>query len=277
MANLKTLRSRHRRLALAAGLALTLSACALLGPKPSDEELGRRYLHRRDFSFVRIEPIEPSAPDNAHPFRISDDALRHMLGTVMVKDGIGPTESKLLTDEEMDQIVPHLTAALAAAGPKQDVTFASAGNRGLFGKYSARSVTTGRMFVRDGGLNVIFGVIHDEAELRQFEKGVSEELHPGSRTTRREKIVAIVRGDARFADSRPDWLIFDAAKTPAVAQPPTPKASTGTATAAPSTPAADGRYREIEDKLRMLEQLRKNNVITEEEYREQRRAILQRI
>ena len=48
------------------------------------------------------------------------------------------------------------------------------------------------------------------------------------------------------------------------------------AAAAPQKPAAaDPRYEEIQARLRTLERLKAEGLITEEEYRERRRAILQ--
>jgi len=203
---------------------------------------------------VRIEQIEPGAPDNAHPFSTSVAVLRPVLASMKVKGASSLGAVPVFTDAELGEIVPHLVAALAKAGPKEDVTFAVTGKHGLFGRYSPKSYTTGRLFVRDGQANIVFGRVHEA--YAPDDQGLA--LIPGSRTRRVETGWDIVPENGRVADRRSDWVTL------------APKAP-------PPAPAVDGRYREIDDKLRLLEQLRSNGRITEEEYRERRRAVMQGI
>ncbi len=57
---------------------------------------------------------------------------------------------------------------------------------------------------------------------------------------------------------------------------PAPKEKTvGAGAATPAAPATDSRYQEIESRLSALNRLKANGLITEEEYSERRRAILQ--
>ena len=235
---------------------------------------GYQYRSESDVAFVRIEPIEPGAPDNAHPFSTSVAVLRPVLAGMKVKGASSSGAVPVFTSEELDEIVPHLAAALATAGPKEDVTFAVSGKHGLLGKYSPKSYTTGRLFVRDGQANIVFGRVHEG--YAPDDQGLA--LIPGSRTRRIETGWDIVPENARVADKRSDWVALETRTAPAAATPAAPRETADGATPAkPAAPAVDGRYREIDDRLKLLEQLKSKGRITEEEYRERRRAILQGI
>jgi len=156
---------------------------------------------------------------------------------------------------------------LAKAGPKEDVTFAVTGGHGLFGAYSARSVTSGRLFVRDRQLNVIFRLVHDLFEDGELGGGMPPVFLPGSRAYRADVNWRLVPGNSHLADKRTDWVMLDTTTLPRPKEKPG-----GTGTAAP---AADSRYQEIENRLNALDRLKAKGLITEEEYSERRRAILQ--
>jgi hypothetical protein len=193
-----------------AGLALVLGSCSGLGyntDKDGPEVL--RYEYRPSLGFVRIERIESGAPENAHPFGISIDAMRQKLASVKLKD------DPIFTSEELDEVVPYLADALKSVGPKEDVTFAVTGSHGLLGKFSPKTVTTGRVYVHDQRLNVIFGVVHDPFAILQMQTpNVPQPFIPGTRAKRIDTKLALNPGKGRLAGSdRPDWVTFDAART----------------------------------------------------------------
>jgi putative oligomerization/nucleic acid binding protein len=248
-------------------MAVALSACGSMG-LIDDPSKVVRYEYRPPFGFVRIERIEAGAPDNAHPFGISVDALRQSLASLKVEGAASIGTKPVFTDGELKDIVPHLVAALATAGPREDVTFAVTGqHESLFGAYASKSATTGRLFAHDGQLNIIFGLIHELYEGRELGQAWPPPFPPGSRARRSDAVWKIVPTSGRLADARVDWVVLDAAKAQA------PEEKTGAS--APTPSAADSRYREIEDKLGVLNRLKEKGLITEEEYNERRRAILQ--
>lgn len=283
------------RAAAAASLALALGSCSELNSRSSDGagQYGQplnpysggqivfakkdgpevlRYEYRPSLGFVRIERIEPGAPVNSHPFEISIDALRLRLASIRFQD------EAIFTSEELDEIVPYLAAALAQAAPNEDVTFAVTGRHGPMGRLSPKTVTTGRVFVRDQRLNVIFGLIQDPFDIELQVSDVLQPFTPGTRAKRMETHWPVTPGIGRLAsDDRPDWVTFDTARSdqaPAAAQ-----ANTGGSAADGKTPAtaADRRAEDVERRLRLLDRLKESGAITEDEYRERRRAILQEL
>ena len=210
MANSRVSPCDFLRAAWAASLALALGSCSALGSKSdTDGPEVLRYEYRPAPGFVRIEHIESGAPDNAHPFRISIDAMRQRLASVKLKG------EPIFASEELDEVVPYLAAALAIVGSNEDVTFAVTGSHGLLGKFSPKTVTTGRVFVHDQRLNVIFGVVHDPFAILQMQSpNVPQPFIPGTRAKRIDANLAIAPGNGRLAvGDRPDWVTFDAAPT----------------------------------------------------------------
>ena len=256
------------RIALSVGAAIGLSACGLIGVAASDPQIVS-YEYRPLFGYVRIERIEAGASDNTHPFGISVDALSQTLASLKVEGGVSRSAVPMFTDGELKEIVPHLVTAFAKAGPKEDVTFAVTGRHGALGAYSSKSVTTGRLFVRDRQLNIIFRLVHDLYENGELGVGVPS-FPPGSRAYRAAIFWRLVPESGVLASKRSDWVMLDTTTLPR------PKEKTGGASAAaPAVPAADSRYQEIENRLSALNRLKANRLITEEEYSERRRAILQ--
>ena len=250
------------RIAFLAGVAAGLSACSLIG---AGNPQIVSYEYRPRYGYVRIERIEAGAPDNAHPFSIPPDALSQMLAGLKVEGGVSISVEPMFTQGELKEIVPHLAAALAKAGPREDVTFAVTGKHGFLGAYSSKSVTSARVFVRERQLNVIFRLVHELYEGGELGYGVPPVFLPGTRAHRSDAGWKVVPGDGRLAGERLDWVMLDTTATK-------PKEATG----APGTPAAvDSRVQEIENRLRTLDRLKADGLIKEEEYNERRRAILQ--
>jgi hypothetical protein len=281
-----------------ARLSLTLIASVLsagaftaCGSLPSAASDVVRYEHKLREGFVRVERIERNAPLNDHPAMIAADALRAALASVQVSGIQLGGDIPVFDDKELSDIARPLATALNKAAPAEDVTFAVLGKHGLFGDRSPTTATTGRVFVRGGQLNVVLGVVQTRY---QDVNQPPIALTPGQRAGRVETVWRASSAAARKVAQRDDWLQFDLAglgelaaaaqtgRAPAGATPgstPTP-ATAPAAAAAPGTAAApaaseDARYQEIKSKLRTLDRLRADGVITEEEYRARRNAILQ--
>jgi hypothetical protein len=256
------------------GLGL-FSGCASTTPT----EQNHFYEFHDGNRFVRLEPRETAAQDNDHPYRIQAQDLQDRLsslrasGIVTLRDDI-----EVFTEDEVSQLAQRLSNALNKAGPDQDVTFQSAGSRGVFGNSSLPSFSTGRVFVRNGRLNLIFGVLHSLSDTDRL--SFEEELFPiGSRNARVEPGWDIEPGeDHMIENDRSDWISFVFAP-PFPAAPPTVEPVQPMPTPLQSAPdAADNdveqHLNEVESRLRVLDELKRKNLITEQEYSDKRRAIL---
>lgn len=254
-------------------LVTALSGCAAGARNDHDAN----YVFRTDDDFVRLAAIEPGAPPNSHPFAISASRLNGLLAGVHVRRAVAIGRAAAFSKEELEIIVPPLVSALSKAGPNQDVTFAVTGRRGLFGSASPRTVTTGRLFARGGSLNLIFGLMQERLDPSTFGyEAPGTAITPGARSRRiGDTIWKIEPGRGEFHGERGDWLVFDRSAIPSApviqAAPPMPDAGTKVGGEVPA------KAQEIENRLRVLDELRKRGVITEQEYLERRRAILEQL
>lgn len=230
---------------------------------------------RTEPGFVRLEPIERSATRNDHPAAIATNLIRGALSGIRI-EGLMKSADPVFSDTELTKIAPEIATTLGNAKPDQDVTFAVLGRHGTFGENSPVTVTTGRVFVEAGGLNVILGRIHSRYEDLDFGRTVS--LTPGQRGKRIAPVGTLVAESAGAVKKRGDWLRFDLAQLAAAPTRPTAQMSGPATDVAPQTPdATELRHSEIQSRLKLLDRLKADGLITEDEYRERRRAILQSI
>jgi hypothetical protein len=287
---------------------LSLAACASSSPKPSSssatgtENLALGYAGGRptytadedakkvlsvvmagSSGYVRIEREEDGQPPNDQPAPITADRISALLGKLTVQKG-SANAVPLFDDGELKTIAGPLATALGKAGAREDVTFAVLGRHGAVSILPGRTVTTGRVFYRNGQLNVIFGEIHGEFEDEFTATGYLRPFAPGSRTGKGSARWAVLPAEgAQYASAgRKDWI---QAAEGSIAAAPVQERATGTSSAPavapapaapPSSPApsSDAYYQNIEKRLSTLKGLRDKGLITEEEYNEKRKAIL---
>lgn len=260
-------------LALMAGgtpLAAAQAAATDASISPRAREWREWRIH--ELTVVRLAPREPgSDAPNAHPAAVAPEVLRRALGsiTTVVR---GRTEN-LFSNDELDDLIGPLVQALAAAGPGQDVELLSTARRhGNF--LSTPYGVTARLFVSEEGLNLI---VHD-ARLDFFHAYRATKVLPrfqhGSRAQAGPSAVASPQGQAR----RADWLVFSlhpVAASPAPATVAVPAVAPGPAAAAAPARRDERFYEEQEQRLRGLQRLRDQGLITDEEFQRKRREILQ--
>jgi hypothetical protein len=263
------------------------SAAAAAAPASNAE---RRPLARpgKDFytgkySFVRIEASEAGAHSG---LPLALEAERLATGLAELK-GIGSDfkGKPLFSPDELTELVPVLVDACAKAHDDQDVVFAIAGKHSQATLFETESVTTGRIFAEHGRLQLILGMtrINFGDELRG--NHTLKPFVPGSRTAKLAS-ASPVGGASWTVDSaaRPDWLSADPATLgkPAAAVSTAGAVSAPTAAAAPvvaapalARPATEGIPAEVaERRLSTLDRLRQKGLISEQEYQDKRKAVL---
>lgn len=250
-----------------------------------DSAAGRvvEKVYEGPFSYVRIETREPGSTPNQHPFAVAPAALRAMLEQAQLA---GAKPERLFTPKELDEIAEPLATALGRATPEQDVSIAVNDQFGLMGPLAPRQVTTARLFRRDGQLQLIVGLLRRDFESQFRGTGMLIAFEPGQRAKPVERAtkLAVAAGGGNVV--RDDWVaLATTVAAPATAAPAAAPAAgiapaaAAPAAAAPAAPArdADTLYRSTADRLRALEKLYKDGLISEAEYQEKRRQILREL
>lgn len=287
------------------------TGCSLFGSSDKSTETGsvstdRTLWHSRQ-QYVRIERQDnKSTGPNEHPIMLSPDQIRNALSQLLVKLTSKDKPIPVFTGSELDLLSQQISQGLAQAGPDQDVTFAVIGDRrALYGLAKQRKLTTGRVFYRTGKLNVIFGRMLED--IGYYDDDRLNPLTPGSRARAVNHVWTIEEEpDMHFYAGgemlRSDWLVIDlasmaanealgvqptrtgsvSAEAPATA----PERIRTTQEAAPAqvpvyqspvtsqTPQAGKSSKTIEERLLILNELKKKNLVTEDEYKKKRAEIL---
>jgi Short C-terminal domain len=256
------------------------------------------------FTSVELVAREPEGPDNRHPAEWPPELLRRQLGAVRASTVDGP--APLFAADELDTLVVPLSQALALAKPTDDVLLLSSHRRG--GPFFIAPMgITARLFVSDDGLQLI---VHD-ARLDYYNTYIGSRVEPTFTFGSRSKAGGAVLQSAGVTNRRADWLSLSATvvaapgsaevpgRAPGVAAPavapiaapvvppitapvaaPVAEAAKPRPPAAPA-PAAAPRPRDpgfaddIEQRLLTLKRLFDRGLITEAEYQQKRKEVLQ--
>jgi hypothetical protein len=279
--------------------SFTASGRAVTAAKDSAAARVVKTTYQGKYSFVRIEEREPGAPENQHPLNVAPEVLRATLAQILLKRN---KPEPVFNEEELNEIAAPLAQALAQATPTQEVSLAVTGQHSGFGPLALRSVTTARVFQQGGQLNVILGLVRNEFEGQLRGAGYLIAFEPGQRAKPVSSGITLLAAQGADATvQRNDWLKFArlpaatsapvatvpagvSAATPAAvpAPVPPPAAAAPTAPAAPAlaAPASappvmnDALYNKTAERLKALQRLRDDGLITEKEFQEKRKAIL---
>ena len=256
-------------------LVAALSPMAAVPAAPSRQEW-----KVASFTWVKLVPREAGSPPNDHPAQLVGATLAGQLGAIQVATPTG--NAPLFAPKEVAAILEPLRQAFAAAGPGQDVQLLSTYRR-EGSVFTAPTAATARLFHQGGSLQLI---VHDPRQDFLAEYYATEKTPVftfGSRTSPGEARISCLGA----TNQRVDWLSFPDTPVPAAAAPaPAPAAPVAAApppapvpagTAAPPAPHAEWDPAALErqvQRLKALKRLRDENLITEEEYQEKRRKIL---
>ena len=233
-----------------------------------------------EFTRIELVPREAGAEPNQHPAALQPDALRQQLAQIQFvgRNGAQP----LFAPDELGELVLPLTQALERAGPGDDVLLLSSARR-PGGMFLSPTAVTVRLFVQGGQLQFI---VHDtRLEFYDTYRGT----HAAPRFTygaRKAAAGGVSVHSASATSVRPDWLAIPLQATaPANAAPPAPAALAPAPVPAPAVtapPAPPPRKpldaagaEDIERRLETLKRLRDKGLISEDEYQQKRKEILQ--
>ena len=268
----------------------------------------------QNVKIVKQETIKGGVvAQNDQPIMLDSGQIRNALALLDVRLTEAEKPIPVFTAPELDVLCDKLSLALTQAGPDEDVTFAVVGQRKVvYGLTKVRKVTTGRVFYREGKLNIIFGkMIDDISDQRQHDYRADNDfrlnpLDPGSRVKPvSHKWVLEEQPDAQYYASggmmRGDWLVLDLATMaareamgtrPAKAavdesgtarkqnvfienkQAPAVAAVTTPVTAPAPAPTSAKPAKTLEERLTILNDLKNKKLITEEEYKAKRASLL---
>ena len=279
-------------------LAATL--CFAAAPAQAD----MRQIMRSGASYVRIESQEAGVLPNAHPASLTPAQVAAVLFRlqVQIKSVVhGNALAALFTETSVRSLAPAISEALGKATAREDISFAISERRsGSLGQ--ELYVTSAKVFVRDGELNIIMGevirplrsVINRRSQtsdsVLQPRSGYLSaavmdqiEVEPGSRRQALSGNTLVENTLIRFPEltgaTRKDWVVVSLTALAdekivdeKTANPKPIELQTAPPGVELGTPANESAT--IEARLRRLKALREQGLISEETYREKQRELL---
>jgi hypothetical protein len=252
-----------------------------------------KYIYKKGSgTWVKVCPGARKQGPFDHPREVSEAEMRKALGSLMYFrpgffsiTGQKGKEYRLFTTEEIDTLSGHLAQALATADSSQWVDFSINTFRGqsLVGSFRQ---SDGVMFIKDGKLHVALRNISaktgiDEGNLNSFDPT------RGYRSTTR---LQALPGQEQVADN---WVVMDLNNLPSppvnasveepsldlnISRPREDAPEPAPAATEPSpAPAAPGPAKSATERLRELQNLYDQGLITEQEYQEKRKKILEEL
>ncbi len=238
---------------------LFASLIALLAPAVA-ADAPRRVWQIGEFTSVQRVPREAGSEPNQHPRVLAPEQLRSLLASVRVL--IKGKAQPLFVSDEIGDLIEPLAQALAAADPGDDLLLLSATRRGDNVLAPATGLTA-RLFVQADQLHLI---VHDarlEFMGAWIGTRIPHKFSYGTRSQASDVVLQSATGQTR----RSDWQALPLGAA---------SAASGSAPAAPAAPARDnGFYQEQEQRLRGLKRLLEQGLVSEAEYQQKRREILQ--
>lgn len=251
--------------------------------KPDNSQ--RKLWQISDFNSVQVVPREAGTPENSHPVSFSTETLQQVLG--LIQTPIGKGRQPLLTPQEVRQLTEPLTQALESASPAEDVVLLSTSRRDD-GTLEAPKAVTARLFVTSEGLQLLVNDARFDFYDRWRGTGATPEFRFGSRDSSGTVAVQSSLATSR----RAGWLTFPLTKARTLAMVPTAHAITpassvasevvparAAASASVAAPAPVKRdaafYDEQELRLQTIQKLRDKALMTDSEYQQKRKDILQ--
>lgn len=261
--------SALRSLAVLLVLCLLATGCSTIKAITTGKD-DKEFFRSRE-QYVRIikqdetKGVKPSPND--HPVLLESSQLRTALSSLEFVLPKKDKSSPVFEKPELDVLEKYLGIALEQAGPDEDVSFAVVGNYlAVYGLAKEQMSTSARVFYKDGKLNIIFGDIH-----AKYYANVDRRVYPmapGSRFLAKNhewKLLSYPYQEFYMGPDgqRRDWLVIDLAAM-------TARAAMGEKEAATMPPHA----KTVEERLKVLEELRAKKMITEDEYKTKRENIL---
>jgi hypothetical protein len=278
---------------LLVALLLGTSGCSYIKAKITPSGSDSTTWHSRE-QYVKI--IKQDAEKggvitpNDHPIVLDAGQIRNALASLEVRLDVNEKIIAVFTKEELDVLCGKLSEALMKAGPNDDVTFVVVGHRkAVYGLATQRKATSGRVFYREGKLNIIFGkVVADMGEHTDYRLAP---LSPGSRTRPvSHKWVLEEQPDAKFYAAggmlRGDWLVMDLANMAAYDAMGTRPGKSGKDAVEDAAQgkgpifyenrqdAASRPAKTMEERMKTLNDLKEKKLITEEEYKAKKASLL---
>lgn len=208
---------RVKRTGMLAVRVVTFSCVVLGGSGALADE--REIIFEQRWDYVAIVPLDKAAEGpNNQPYNIDIGTLRAALRTVRFDDsnrtlgsfvGRGDSQGPVFNDQEINRLAVPVTKALNRATAQQDVIFSVSSAREVtLGRETL--TTSGRLFVKDGQLNILFKLLHTDWEQRLYQEQTAGAMPKADFISAFDVENNPVPAPTRSEKARESWRLVDA-------------------------------------------------------------------
>jgi hypothetical protein len=212
-------------------MATALSGCGGILERDADPTedqilLGQkgRVMWEAGLQYVKIVDADKLGVVNDHPESLSSEQMKSLLSSLYVSERIllRTKQVPIFSAGEIQVLGPALSNGFAQASTSEDLTFVSIGtHKSTLAK--EQKTTTGRAFIQNGRLNIVFGKLHELFQTKDIATGQEVDrrlnpLLPGKRTKQEslDGTPVLDSGMSFYIDpetgtERKDWLVIDVA------------------------------------------------------------------
>lgn len=282
----------HKKARFLAAAALTLAAGMVTQPVlagwfdeslfgPGDDKRLEQWVKSPekkmswgDLDYVRLSVRGNGSSANAHPVTLDVNQVSHALASIQARPFKDVKE--LFAPDEVKRLAPAIVAGLKIAGPDQEILFVSSGQHAWTGLIAPVLTNAGRIFFADGKLNVIVGVNHaDVMGNKLYGSRQDPKLDFGSRSEQAKGVMLVGVSEGQAKIVRDDWIALSLAATAAPAATAAAATATGVAAQpAAADPSVDAFYSKQESRLKALQRLKDQGLITDAEFQAKRAQIV---
>lgn len=218
-------------------LVVVLAATLIFCGNVQAERRGKP-LYAKGLDYVRIVEQDAWKVPNDHPFAMTEEEMRNALSSLRYSRssflGLGGSSDKpIFAEDQINILAEYVTQGLRMARDHDDIIFSVTGAKDdLLG--SEYLITSGRVFVADGNLNIIFGLVDSDYQveldredymeyiwrLQRGERGLrsqdlSEDYFPdspveaGYRSEEGDLDGATLLSGGKIRQKRVDWLVVE--------------------------------------------------------------------
>jgi len=212
-------------------MATALTGCGGLLERdadPTEEQilLGQkgRVMWEAGLQYVKIVDADKLGVVNDHPEALNSEQMKSLLSSLYVSERIllRKKQVPIFSAGEVQILAPALSNGFAQASAGEDLTFVSIGtHKSTLAK--EQKTTTGRAFIQNGRLNIVFGKLHEVFSSKEIATGQEVDrrinpLLPGKRGVEEDLdgVPVLDSGMSFYIDpetgaERKDWLVIDVA------------------------------------------------------------------
>ncbi len=263
--------------------AITIAVClGLLGAVGSCGFKNRKgyYYDNHRFNYVRAEKFKDIGDRNlTQPYTFSEPEMSSILRMIEVNKGSFASKNvkvkEIFDSYAVQKLTPHIVKAFQEIGPDQRVGFGFLQKHPTFVLRNDR-LSTGWMWVEDGKLHVLFDLIYVKITSDINKRGYTA-IHQQVAKSRGLRISFDLQPGQEYGDSTKELVIEPSVYT-MIAEKEKQKAEELATKGIDDTVKIEVvKDKTTKDRLKELKTLRKERMITEEEYQQKREAILNQL